>query len=65
MRAVVEGKSFEVTKNNVPIAVIYPHRTEQIPATGFSKIEVCGELTTVNADEWTFDAHNLTGKKKR
>ncbi len=60
MRNVIAGRSYEVTRSNIPIAVIYPIGVNRhTPATGFSHVKIGGALDLPGDLEWSLDAHNL------
>lgn len=60
IRNVEKGRTYEVTKDNKKVAVIYPYGHAELPACGFSKGKICRKGAKLPKQPWSFDAHNLS-----
>lgn len=63
VRDVERGKSFEITKGGEVVAkLIPPEHLHAIPAVGFAKIKITGDVLSPLPISWSFDEANI--KKK-
>lgn len=63
VRDVERGKSFEITKGGEVVAkLIPPEHLHAIPATGFAKVKIIGDIFSPLPVSWSLDEVNV--KKK-
>lgn len=63
VRDVERGKSFEITKGGEVVArLLPPEHFQNIPATGFAKVKIIGDIVSPLPISWSLDEANV--KKK-
>lgn len=63
VRDVERGKSFEITKGGEVVARLMPPASFQnIPATGFAKVKITGDLISPLPIPWSWDKSNVQKK---
>jgi prevent-host-death family protein len=60
IRSVEHGKGFEITKNGKSVARLLPVDSNlNMPAVGFAKIKILGDIEQPIFNTWTFDEENV------
>lgn len=63
VRDVERGKSFEITKGGHVVArLLPPEHLHAMPATGFAKVKITGDILSPLPVSWSLDAGNIRKK---
>jgi len=59
VRKVEKGASFEITKGNLPVAMLVPLPVGTTSVINFAKVTINGDIVKPLKSEWSFDLDNL------
>lgn len=64
VRDVQKGRGFEITKGGEVVAqLLPPQHLQALPATGFAKVKITGDVISPLPIAWSLDEKNISKKK--